>query len=85
MCTQPNNDTLHAESLAVGSLVGGSLARKIEKGGERTLTNAAKHSFATRPRLEQQGAEQIISPKFIRYQGPIDRDLIIRTIEIAPF
>jgi hypothetical protein len=32
MCTQPNNDTLHAESLA-----GGSLARKTEKGTKRTL------------------------------------------------
>jgi hypothetical protein len=39
MCTQPNNDTMHADSLAGGSLTGGSLARKTEKGTERTLEN----------------------------------------------
>jgi hypothetical protein len=36
MYTQPNNDTMHADSLTGGSLAGGSLAKKTEKGTKRT-------------------------------------------------
>jgi hypothetical protein len=38
MYTQPNNDTLHVESLAGRSLAGGSMAEKTEKGTKRTLS-----------------------------------------------
>jgi hypothetical protein len=37
MSTQPNNDTLHAQSLTGGSLAGVMQATKTEKGTIRTL------------------------------------------------
>jgi hypothetical protein len=45
MSTQPNNDTLHAQSLAGGSLTGGMQARKIEKRTKRTLRAPCHASF----------------------------------------
>jgi hypothetical protein len=39
---QPNNDTLHARSLAGGSLDGGMQARKTEKGTKRTIRDRDK-------------------------------------------
>jgi hypothetical protein len=38
MSTQPNNDTLHAQSLAGESLAGGMQARKTKKETKHTLS-----------------------------------------------
>jgi hypothetical protein len=40
MCTHPNNDTLHAASLAGGNITEGSLIRKKEKETKRTHREA---------------------------------------------